>query len=193
MKLLHPKVIHQLTTAYYNSLYRTSAFIRLYITGLFVVTYRCNMVVAIAEVVPLTPLHPVLIDFSKQVRSQVECKQWDFCYGCFCITYGWVTAVTCMSGLHFRNHLELWVYIWRVLVLSWLTGAQCMRLYFSLDATDRMLTATKACEGHAIFWKHYKYLFHCYHHCLIAKTNYLIFTVCVRCIIAFLTLWKILN
>lgn len=39
MKLLHPKVIHHLTTAYYNSLYLTSVFIQLYITGLFVVSY----------------------------------------------------------------------------------------------------------------------------------------------------------
>lgn len=38
MKLFHSKVI-RLTTAYYNSLYLTSVFIQLYITGLFVVSY----------------------------------------------------------------------------------------------------------------------------------------------------------
>lgn len=37
--LLNPKVIHHLTTTYYNSLYLTPVFIHLYITGLFVMSY----------------------------------------------------------------------------------------------------------------------------------------------------------
>lgn len=67
MKLLHSKVIH-LTTAYYNSLYLTSVFIQLYITGLFVVTYGMPYGGSHGRSCP--PLHPhilVLMYFSRRV------------------------------------------------------------------------------------------------------------------------------
>lgn len=111
------------------------------------------MVVAIAEVIHFTSLHPVLIDFFPQksppsgrgVTEQLGCKQWDFCYGCLCITYG-CTVNTCHSGLSFKNHLDLNCETcdptFHGSLCSHETGAQSMRLHLSLDTTDRGLLPT---------------------------------------------------
>lgn len=90
------------------------------------------MVVAIAEVVHLTSSHPVLIVSSflrLAVTVQQGWKQRDFCYGCFRITHGWVTVITCISGLHVIDHLDLNCEpAFHGFLCSHETGAQNMRL-----------------------------------------------------------------
>ena len=136
MKHLHPTVIHHLTTAYYNSLYLTSVFVQLYITGLFVVS----------DSMPCDGSHrrsrPVYIQscWIWHFSGWRWCCSWDvnggtFAMAAFVITYGWVTVFTCISGLHFIIHLDLNCEIWQPTfhesLCSRETGAQRMRPRFS--------------------------------------------------------------
>lgn len=190
MKLFHPKVIHHLTTAYYNSLYLTSVFIRLYITGLFVVSYGMPYGGSHRRSRPpyiLTSSPDWLFQTSPfsgwGVTEQLGCKQRDFCYGCFCITYGWMTVITCISGLHFRNHVDLWAYIWWVLVLPWDWSQMNETTFlFRHHGQNAERTVTKVSEGHATFWKHDGMeKWKMYPLCFFVKTNKCLFTVCILC------------
>lgn len=137
MNLLHPKFIHYLTTAYYNSLYLTSVFIQLYITGLFVVSY-C---------MPYGGSHCK----SRPLYILTSSPNWFFQTGPFSCD---VNSETCAMAA-FVSHMDGWLL--SLVAQAYISyticceptlggsfcpheiGAQCMRLYLSSDTTDRML------------------------------------------------------
>lgn len=139
MKFLHPKVIHHLTTAYYSSLYLTSVFIQLYITGLFVVSYSMPYGGSHCRSGPPYIqgwFFPNSVLF--QVRVELGCKQWNFCYGCFYFTYAWAAAFTLSQA--FVPYISL------VLVSDWFS---CWNHFSFGQSAEKMVT--KVCEGHATF------------------------------------------
>lgn len=74
-------VIHHLTTAYSNSLYLTS------------VLFNC-ICLFVQHALRWLPLQ--FSSLHLHILSRWR-SQWDCCYGCFCITYGWVTVITSLE------------------------------------------------------------------------------------------------